>query len=71
MRSGGPTTPTRYGDDARGGRLRQHRHRRVHDVDAGPAHAGKVEAVAAELAMIAFGTTRDAVRTIFTTEAGW
>ena len=32
---------------------------------------GRVEAVAAELAMIAFGTTRDAVRTIFTTEAGW
>ena len=31
---------------------------------------GKVDAVASELAMIAVGTTRDAVRTIFTTEAG-
>ena len=37
----------------------------------GARPSGSVDLVASELAMIAVGTTRDAVRTIFTTDAGW
>ena len=59
------------GDDARGGACGSDRHRRVHDVDAGPPARAASTAVASELAMIAVGTTRAAVRTILTTDAGW